>query len=138
MQAAQHFRSQLRAEEGPVDTDRLIADFLFMLMQRAGELAYHGDFAMGGRRSTPAKQTEDLEGGAVWIFGGGAADTLETVVADPSASELTTPRLVGWSDGSLHLIDGDGDAYDVSGDPVLMTMLITEVHRRRREADASR
>lgn len=136
--AAQRFRSVAAAETGPFDTDLVIAEFLHMLMLRAGELAYHGDFAMGGWCAAPAAQGEDLDGGAIWIFGGGPADTIETVANHPDASVPATARLVGWPDGSIYMIAGDGDAVDVSGDPDLMTMIVTEVERKRREADASR
>lgn len=133
--AAQHFRSCVRADAGPVDIDVLIADFLFMLMQRAGELAYHADFAVGGRRSAPAKREEDFEGGAFWIFGGREADSLETVGMGMESSDSPRARLVGWPDGTIYMIDADGEAFDVSGDPELMTMIVAEVHRKRRETD---
>jgi hypothetical protein len=106
--AAQRFRSLIRSAEGPLDTDLLIADFLFMLMQRAGELAFHADFEMGARRTEPQAVEDDLEKGATWNFGGGPADALETVGLQPDASRISAGRLVGWPDGTVYAVDPNG------------------------------
>lgn len=136
VEAAQHFRSST-GREGPVDTDLLIANFLFMLMQRAGELAYHADFAMGARRAESSIVEDDLEGGATWIFGGGPADSLETVSTEADSSVHAAGRIVGWPDGTVYVVDPDGEAFEISSDPELVEILLNKVRRKRERAERS-
>jgi len=128
--AAQRFRSLIGSQEGPLDTDLLIADFLFMLMQRAGELAFHADFAMGARRTEPQAVEDDLEKGATWIFGGGPADALETVGLQPDASRSSAGRLVGWPDGTVYAVDPNGEAFEISSDPEIVAMIVDAARRK--------